>query len=158
MPSVPTTFGKPHLVGRDHVGVTLDHGHPARLTDGILRQVRPVKDGPLVKERRLGAVKILSDVSSPERPACARFRAEFARRTRASAPLVVDREDEPPPEPLAPEPGESGRWLTRPASSSNSMLNRLRFAWARNQPRSAGACPSRNRVDALTSQAARFSR
>ena len=33
-----------HLVGRDHVGVTLDHGHPARLADGIPRQVRPIKD------------------------------------------------------------------------------------------------------------------
>ena len=141
-------------MSRDHVGVTLDHGDPARLADGTPRQVRAIKDGPLVKERRLGAVKILGDMlplcgqrsldlrqnspAKPERPPRSSWIGKISRPRNRSRQI----------------PGESADWLIRPASSSNSMLNRLRFAWARNQPRSAGACPSRNRVGTLTSQAA----
>ena len=35
---------EPDLMGRDHVGVTLDHGHPARLAARRPRQVRRVED------------------------------------------------------------------------------------------------------------------
>ena len=36
--------GQAHLMGRDHVGVALDHGHPARLSGGYPRQVRRVNE------------------------------------------------------------------------------------------------------------------
>ena len=50
------------LVRRDHVGISLDHRHPAGLAAGVPRQVGRVEDRPLVKERRLGAVEILGDI------------------------------------------------------------------------------------------------
>ena len=105
MPSVPTTVFEAHLVGRDHVGITLNHRHPARLADGIPRQVCPIKNRPLVKERRLGAIEILSDVL----PLCGHRSLDFGQNSSAESerpPLfIMDREDEPSPKPLSPDAG-----------------------------------------------------
>ena len=92
-----------HLMGRDHVGVTLDDGDPTRLPHRIPRQVCPVKDGSLVKERRLGAVQVLGNMLplSGQRPLD--LGQNSPAKPERSTPFVMDRKDQPTPKPLSPE-------------------------------------------------------
>ena len=92
-------------MGRDHVGITFDHGDPARLAHRIPRQVRTVKYGPLVKKRRLGTVQVLGNMLplSSHRPLDLgqNSPAESERTTL----FIVDRKNQPAPKPLSPDPG-----------------------------------------------------
>ena len=51
-----------NLMSGDDVGITLDHPNPTRFAAGIPCQVRRVDQSPFVKQKRLGAVQVLSDV------------------------------------------------------------------------------------------------
>ena len=98
---MPTTLRQPDLVGGDHVGITLDHRHPTRLAARRPSQVRRVEERPLVKEQRLGTVKILSDVLALRGHRSFDLGQNSPAESERPPAIVVDRKDQPAPEPLA---------------------------------------------------------
>ncbi len=76
---------QPGLVGGDHVGVALDHRHPARLPGRRPGQVRAVQERPLPEQRGLGRIQILSDMPALLGHGSFDPRAGSGRRTPPSA-------------------------------------------------------------------------
>ncbi len=144
-------------MGRDHVGITLDDGHPARLADGIPRQIRAIEHRPLVKKRRLGAVQIFGDMLALRGHRPLDLGQNPPAKSERPAALVVNREDQPAPEPLAPDPGRVSGLADQAGLLQQLHAESLALCLGQ-QPAALRRCiPSRNR-SALSRVRPRLSR
>ena len=96
---------EPHLVRRDHVGVALDHRHPARLSAGGPGEVGRVENRALLEEDRLGAVEIFCDMLPLGGHRSLDLRQNSSAESDRPAPFVMNRKDQPTPKSLAHGPG-----------------------------------------------------
>ena len=144
--------GQPRLVGGDHVGIPLDHRHPAGLAGGVAGEVGGVEGPALLEDRRLGGVQVLGGLQAGFGVASSRsVRQDSAAEGDGPAAGVVDREDEAAAEAVAGQVrgsrrcGRSGR---RPPAWSRCRSRRGGPAGV-SQSRASGAKPRPNRATAL---------
>ena len=105
VPRVPTTLLRSHLVRRNHVGVALDHSHPARLATGGPGEIGRIENLALLEEGRLGAVKIFCDIFSLRGHRALDFGKNSSAKSDRPASLVMNGKDQPTPKSLPHGPG-----------------------------------------------------
>src|SRR5271157_4879061 len=93
------------LVRRNHIGIALDDGHPPCFATGGPGPIGCVKNLALLKQGRLGAVKIFCDIFSLRGHCALDFRKNSPSESDRAASLVMNGKDQPTPKSLADAPG-----------------------------------------------------